>query len=148
MDSGIRSLVSVQGSLAMFAIHRWGSEEQREQWRADAVDDRQVSVPEELDGLVATQRHLGEELAGLEIVMEDSPARRDYPELPVEQLVGVLEEMVNIGTLSAFVLVSVGVIVLRRTRPDLKRSFRVPWSPVLPVISALISSASRATSGR
>ena len=52
--------------------------------------------------------------------------------------VGVLEEMVNIGTLSAFVLVSVGVIVLRRTRPDLKRSFRVPWSPVLPVISAFI----------
>jgi glutaryl-CoA dehydrogenase len=31
-DSGIRSLVSVQGSLAMFAIHRWGSEEQRQQW--------------------------------------------------------------------------------------------------------------------
>lgn len=32
VDSGIRSLVSVQGSLAMFAIHHWGSEEQREQW--------------------------------------------------------------------------------------------------------------------
>jgi glutaryl-CoA dehydrogenase len=31
-DSGIRSLVSVQGSLAMFAIHRWGSEEQRQRW--------------------------------------------------------------------------------------------------------------------
>ena len=31
-DSGLRSLVSVQGSLAMFAIHHWGSEEQREQW--------------------------------------------------------------------------------------------------------------------
>jgi glutaryl-CoA dehydrogenase len=31
-DSGIRSLVSVQGSLAMYAIHRWGSEEQRQQW--------------------------------------------------------------------------------------------------------------------
>jgi glutaryl-CoA dehydrogenase len=31
-DSGIRSLVSVQGSLAMFAIHRWGSEEQKQQW--------------------------------------------------------------------------------------------------------------------
>lgn len=31
-DSGIRSLVSVQGSLAMFAIHRWGSEEQKERW--------------------------------------------------------------------------------------------------------------------
>jgi glutaryl-CoA dehydrogenase len=31
-DSGIRSLVSVQGSLAMYAIHRWGSEEQKQQW--------------------------------------------------------------------------------------------------------------------
>ncbi|WNG86423.1 acyl-CoA dehydrogenase family protein [Mycobacterium sp. ITM-2016-00317] len=32
VDSGLRSLVSVQGSLAMYAIHRWGSEEQRTQW--------------------------------------------------------------------------------------------------------------------
>jgi glutaryl-CoA dehydrogenase len=32
VDSGVRSLVSVQGSLAMFAIHRWGSEEQKQQW--------------------------------------------------------------------------------------------------------------------
>ena len=32
VDSGLRSLVSVQGSLAMFAIHRWGTEEQRQQW--------------------------------------------------------------------------------------------------------------------
>ena len=31
-DSGLRSLVSVQGSLAMFAIHRWGSEEQKQEW--------------------------------------------------------------------------------------------------------------------
>ena len=31
-DSGVRSLVSVQGSLAMFAIHRWGSEEHKQQW--------------------------------------------------------------------------------------------------------------------
>jgi glutaryl-CoA dehydrogenase len=31
-DSGIRSLVSVQGSLAMFAIHRWGSKEQKQEW--------------------------------------------------------------------------------------------------------------------
>ncbi|RHA38176.1 amino acid permease [Cellulomonas rhizosphaerae] len=52
--------------------------------------------------------------------------------------VGVLEEMVNIGTLSAFVLVSLGVIVLRKKRPDLPRSFRVPWVPVLPIVSALI----------
>ncbi|HQD97038.1 MAG TPA: amino acid permease [Propionicimonas sp.] len=52
--------------------------------------------------------------------------------------VGVLEEMVNIGTLSAFVLVSIGVIVLRKKRPDLKRSFKVPFSPWLPIASALI----------
>lgn len=52
--------------------------------------------------------------------------------------VGILEEMVNIGTLSAFVLVSIGVVVLRRTRPDLKRGFRVPWSPFLPLLSAAI----------
>jgi len=52
--------------------------------------------------------------------------------------VGVLEEMVNIGTLSAFVLVSIGVVVLRRKRPDLKRSFTVPLSPWLPILSAVI----------
>ena len=40
--------------------------------------------------------------------------------------IGKLEEMVNIGTLFAFVLVSAGVIVLRRTRPDLERGFRAP----------------------
>jgi APA family basic amino acid/polyamine antiporter len=48
-----------------------------------------------------------------------------------------LAELVNIGTLFAFVLVSIGVIVLRRTRPDLKRSFRVPAVPVLPILSVL-----------
>ena len=52
--------------------------------------------------------------------------------------VGVLEEMVNIGTLSAFVLVSIGVIVLRRSRPDLPRAFRVPLVPWLPLASAAI----------
>ena len=52
--------------------------------------------------------------------------------------VGMLEEMVNIGTLSAFVLVSIGIPVLRKKRPDLPRSFKVPFSPVLPIISAAI----------
>jgi len=52
--------------------------------------------------------------------------------------VGVLEEMVNIGTLSAFVLVSIGVVMLRKKRPDLKRSFTVPLSPWLPILSAVI----------
>jgi basic amino acid/polyamine antiporter, APA family len=46
-----------------------------------------------------------------------------------------LEEMVNVGTLFAFLLVSAGVIVLRRTRPDLPRGFRAPWVPLLPIAS-------------
>ncbi|MCV7280128.1 amino acid permease [Mycolicibacterium flavescens] len=47
--------------------------------------------------------------------------------------IGKLEEMVNIGTLFAFVMVSAGVIVLRRTRPDLERGFRAPGVPLLPI---------------
>ena len=46
-----------------------------------------------------------------------------------------LEEMVNVGTLFAFVLVSAGVIILRRTRPDLDRGFRAPFVPALPILS-------------
>jgi basic amino acid/polyamine antiporter, APA family len=46
-----------------------------------------------------------------------------------------LEEMVNVGTLFAFLLVSAGVIVLRRARPDLPRGFRTPLVPLLPVAS-------------
>ncbi|MBZ5738718.1 amino acid permease [Nocardioides mangrovi] len=49
-----------------------------------------------------------------------------------------LEEMVNIGTLTAFTLVSIAIPVLRRSRPDLERPFRVPLSPVLPIVSALV----------
>jgi APA family basic amino acid/polyamine antiporter len=52
--------------------------------------------------------------------------------------IGKLEEMVNIGTLAAFTLVSIAVPLLRRSRPDIKRSFRVPWSPVLPILAAVI----------
>lgn len=52
--------------------------------------------------------------------------------------IDVVAEMVNIGTLLAFVLVSIGVIVLRRTQPNLRRAFRTPWVPVLPVLAALI----------
>ncbi|MEV4106290.1 amino acid permease [Nonomuraea sp. NPDC049695] len=50
---------------------------------------------------------------------------------------GELAELVNIGTLFAFVLVSIGVVVLRRTRPDLPRGFRAPLVPVLPILSVL-----------
>src|ERR671914_2058106 len=48
-----------------------------------------------------------------------------------------LGELVNIGTLAAFVLVSIAVIVLRRTRPDLPRAFKVPGYPVVPILAAL-----------
>ncbi|AYF78639.1 amino acid permease [Nocardia yunnanensis] len=50
---------------------------------------------------------------------------------------GTLEEMVNIGTLFAFVLVSVGVVLLRRSRPDLPRGFRVPLVPLIPIVSVI-----------
>jgi basic amino acid/polyamine antiporter, APA family len=50
-----------------------------------------------------------------------------------------LAELVNIGTLFAFIVVAVGVIVLRRTRPDLPRAFRTPWVPALPVLSVTAS---------
>jgi basic amino acid/polyamine antiporter, APA family len=49
-----------------------------------------------------------------------------------------LEEMVNIGTLTAFALVSFAVPVLRRTRPDLERPFKVPFSPWLPILAGLV----------
>ncbi|MFC4051961.1 amino acid permease [Actinomadura syzygii] len=48
-----------------------------------------------------------------------------------------LAELVNIGTLFAFLVVSVAVVILRRTRPDLPRSFRTPWVPVVPALSVL-----------
>ena len=50
--------------------------------------------------------------------------------------IGKLEEMVNIGTLTAFMMVSIAVPILRKRRPDLQRSFRVPGSPVIPWLSA------------
>ena len=53
--------------------------------------------------------------------------------------IGTLGTLVSIGTLLAFVIVSIGVIVLRRTRPDLPRPFRMPMVPLLPALSALVA---------
>ncbi|WP_435594434.1 amino acid permease [Streptomyces panacea] len=50
-----------------------------------------------------------------------------------------LASLVNIGTLFAFVVVAIGVVILRRTRPDLPRSFRTPLVPWLPAVSVLAS---------
>ncbi|MGH9804588.1 MAG: amino acid permease [Candidatus Acidiferrales bacterium] len=51
--------------------------------------------------------------------------------------IGELAELSNIGTLFAFALVCAAVVVLRRTRPDLPRGFRVPASPLLPILGIL-----------
>jgi APA family basic amino acid/polyamine antiporter len=50
-----------------------------------------------------------------------------------------LATLVNIGTLFAFVVVALGVIVLRRTRPELHRAFRTPWVPFIPILSVAAS---------
>jgi APA family basic amino acid/polyamine antiporter len=50
---------------------------------------------------------------------------------------GVLAELVNIGTLVAFILVCGGVIMLRRTHPDLPRPFKTPGGIILPVLGVL-----------
>jgi basic amino acid/polyamine antiporter, APA family len=49
-----------------------------------------------------------------------------------------IAKLVNIGTLFAFLIVNIGVIVLRRTAPDMDRSFRVPFVPVFPLIGAAL----------
>ena len=51
--------------------------------------------------------------------------------------IGTLADLSNIGTLFAFVLVSVGVIVLRYREPDRRRGFRVPGGPIIPVLSVI-----------
>jgi APA family basic amino acid/polyamine antiporter len=50
----------------------------------------------------------------------------------------VLGQLVSIGTLFAFVVVSLGLLVLRRSRPELPRPFRVPFVPWLPLAAALV----------
>lgn len=54
--------------------------------------------------------------------------------LPLE----ILAELVNIGTLLAFVMVCVAVMVMRHTHPDVHRPFRCPWVPVVPLLGALL----------
>ena len=52
--------------------------------------------------------------------------------VPLSQIV----QLVNIGTLFAFLLVNIGVIILRRTQPDMERPFRVPFVPLFPIIGS------------
>jgi len=52
---------------------------------------------------------------------------------PIDQL----GKMVNIGTLLAFVIVSIAVMVLRRTNPGQARPFRTPWVPLVPILGVI-----------
>jgi APA family basic amino acid/polyamine antiporter len=53
--------------------------------------------------------------------------------------ISVVGEMTNIGTLFAFVLVSIGIIVMRKTQPNLPRPFKTPLVPFLPIASVLVN---------
>jgi APA family basic amino acid/polyamine antiporter len=55
--------------------------------------------------------------------------------------IGVLGELVSIGTLLAFVIVCAGIMVLRKRRPDLERPFRAPWVPFTPIMGIIVSFA-------
>jgi APA family basic amino acid/polyamine antiporter len=57
----------------------------------------------------------------------------------------VLSQLTSIGTLLAFVIVSAGVWMLRRIRPDLPRPFKAPWVPLTPILGMLISLGLMAT---
>jgi APA family basic amino acid/polyamine antiporter len=51
--------------------------------------------------------------------------------------IGDAADMTNIGTLFAFVLVCIGVVVLRYTKPDQHRPFRLPFMPIVPILGML-----------
>ena len=51
--------------------------------------------------------------------------------------IGIIAELVNIGTLMAFVFVSLSVMVMRKTHPDMERPFRMPGGSWLPLVSAV-----------
>lgn len=52
--------------------------------------------------------------------------------------IGLLGEMVSIGTLLAFVIVSVGIIILRKAEPDAVRAFKTPFVPFVPILGAIV----------
>ena len=52
--------------------------------------------------------------------------------------ISTLGELVSIGTLLAFIIVCISIIVLRKTRPDITRPFRTPWVPLVPILGIVI----------
>ena len=53
----------------------------------------------------------------------------------------IVGDMTSIGTLFAFILVCIAVIILRKTEPELKREFKTPWVPVIPILGILVCAA-------
>ena len=49
----------------------------------------------------------------------------------------VVGEMTSIGTLLAFIMVCLGILILRKRQPDVPRAFRTPWVPVVPILGIL-----------
>jgi len=52
--------------------------------------------------------------------------------------ISILGELVSIGTLLAFIIVCISVLVLRKARPEIERPFKTPWVPAVPILGALI----------
>jgi APA family basic amino acid/polyamine antiporter len=52
--------------------------------------------------------------------------------------ISILGELVSIGTLLAFIIVCVSVMVLRKSKPDIQRPFKTPWVPLVPILGASI----------
>ena len=56
--------------------------------------------------------------------------------------IGTLADLSNIGTLFAFILVSIAVLMLRKRQPDRARGFHVPWTPWIPIAFVLSPASS------
>ena len=59
--------------------------------------------------------------------------------------IGLLGELVSIGTLLAFVIVCVGILILRKKEPNAPRPFKTPWVPLVPILGALVCFAQMAS---
>jgi len=55
--------------------------------------------------------------------------------------ISAVGHMTSIGTLFAFIIVCAGILIMRRTHPELPRPFRTPWVPVVPILGILVNAA-------
>jgi APA family basic amino acid/polyamine antiporter len=52
--------------------------------------------------------------------------------------ISILGQLVSIGTLLAFIIVCISVIILRKSKPEIERPFKTPWVPFVPIMGAAI----------